>query len=291
MEFRNWVHGTRLGCVVQSSQPGASPLGIFLAVAAIVLVVKSPKKLRTLGRMAIAFVVTVLLFIILGAMLRMGDPQSWGGISVLVGLLVAVIVGWGYTCSLGRVRATALRQAEGFKTSGPGMKSQAKVPANFRPTPKWKPGVPVDIPRTVAAFLYYFERKKTLVVFAHGTCVPVSPGCAEPEKEAMQALRGVFYSHPDFRTLPMDDGNYMISYSDAAFSVVFRDELDANRDYIEQHHREGLTEDEVLQGPTAAGGGFEERGKIGLFGRSRMFLDAQNSTVSEIWRAESSATG
>jgi hypothetical protein len=191
--------------------------------------------------MAIAFVVTVLLFILPSAMLRVGAPQAWRGISGLVGLLVAVVgllvavvVGWRYTRSLGRIRATAPRQAEGYKTSGPGTKSQAKVPANFLPIPKWKPGVPVDIPRTVAAFLYYFDRKKTLVVFAHGTCVPVSPGCAEPEKEARQALRGVFYSHPDFRTLRMDDGNYMISYSDAAFSVVFRDELDANREYIEE---------------------------------------------------------
>ncbi len=276
---------------MQTAQPVVSLLGILLSVAAILLVVKSPKKLQTLGRMVIAFVVTVLLFIIPGAILRMGDPQAWGSISGLVGLLIAVIVGGRYTRSLGGVRATAPTQTQALKTPGPSRQSQAKVPAKFPPKPKWKPEVPVDIPRTIAAFLYYFNRKKTLVVFAHGTCVPVSAGCAEPEKEAMQALRGVFYSHPDFRTLPMDDGNYMISYSDAAFSVVFRDELDANRKYIEQHHLEGLTEDEVLRGPKAAGGGFEELGKIGLFGRSRMFLDAQNSVVSEIWRAESSAAG
>jgi hypothetical protein len=94
-------------------------------------------------------------------------------------------------------------------------------------------------------------------------------GCAEPEKEAMQALYRVFHSHPDFRTLLGDDGNYVVSYSDAAFTVVFRDELDANRENIEQHHL------------------FE----IGMFGRSRMFLDGKNPIVSEIWRAESSATG
>jgi succinate-acetate transporter protein len=69
---------------------------------AIYLVVKGPKKLQTLGRMAIAFVVTVLLFIMLGAILRAGDPQALGAIGGLVGLLVAVIAGWWHTRSLKR---------------------------------------------------------------------------------------------------------------------------------------------------------------------------------------------
>ena len=69
---------------MQTAQPTASPLGILLFVAAIYLVVKSPKKLQTLGRMAIAFVVTVLLFIVPGAILRRGDPQALGAIAGLV---------------------------------------------------------------------------------------------------------------------------------------------------------------------------------------------------------------
>jgi hypothetical protein len=78
------------------------PLGILLLVAAIYLVFNSPKKLQTLGRMGIAFLVTVLLFIVPGAILRRGDPQALGAISGLVGLLVAVIAGWWHTRSLKR---------------------------------------------------------------------------------------------------------------------------------------------------------------------------------------------
>jgi hypothetical protein len=87
---------------MQTSQPAASPLGILLLVAAIYLVVKSPKKLQTLGRMAIAFVVSVLLVLVPGAILRMGDPQALGAIGGLVALLVAVIAGWWHTRSLKR---------------------------------------------------------------------------------------------------------------------------------------------------------------------------------------------
>ena len=191
------------------------------------------------------------------------------GIFLPVVLLVAVLLGWRYTRSRGRVTETAPGPAKGFQTSDTGAKSQAKLSANSTPTPEWKVDAPVDIPRTVAAFQYYFDRKKTLVVFAHGTCAPVSPGCADPEKEALQALHRVFHAHPDFRTMRGDDGNYLISYSDAAFTVVFRDELDAKREYVEQHQL------------------FE----IGVFGRSRMFLDGKNPIVSVIWRAESNTAG
>jgi hypothetical protein len=64
------------------------------------LIVKSPKKLQTLGRMAVAFVVTVLLFIVPGAILRMGDPHAQGKIGGLVGVLIAVIAGWWHMRSL-----------------------------------------------------------------------------------------------------------------------------------------------------------------------------------------------
>lgn len=54
-----------------TSQPLFSPLGILLSVVAIYLLAKSPQKLQTLIRMAVAFVVTVLVFIVPGAILRM----------------------------------------------------------------------------------------------------------------------------------------------------------------------------------------------------------------------------
>jgi hypothetical protein len=87
---------------MQTSQPAGSPLGILLLIAAIYLVVKSPKKLQTLGRMGMAFVVTALLIMVPGAILRRGDPQALGQIVGLVAMLVAVIAGWWHTRSLKR---------------------------------------------------------------------------------------------------------------------------------------------------------------------------------------------
>ena len=99
-----------MGCVMQTSQPVASPLGILLLLAAIYLVVKNLKKLQTLARMVVAFVVTVLLFIVPGAILRVGDPQAGGRLGGLAGLLLAVIAGWWHIRSVKRANTEASGQ-------------------------------------------------------------------------------------------------------------------------------------------------------------------------------------
>ena len=53
------------------SQPATSPLGILLMIGAIYL-----------------------LFLVPGAILRIGDPEAWGRIGGLAALLVTVIIGW-----------------------------------------------------------------------------------------------------------------------------------------------------------------------------------------------------
>jgi len=71
-------------------------------IAAIYIVVKGPKKLQTQLRMAIALVVTALLFMVPGAILRMGDPHTLGAVAGRVALLAAVIAGLWHTRSLMR---------------------------------------------------------------------------------------------------------------------------------------------------------------------------------------------
>jgi hypothetical protein len=95
---------------MQTSQPVASPLGIILSVAAIYLVVKSPKKLQTVGRMVGALMVTLLLSIVPGAILRMGNPEAWRKVGGLVALLMAVIAGWWHMRSIKRAHTETSAQ-------------------------------------------------------------------------------------------------------------------------------------------------------------------------------------
>ena len=158
--------------------------------------------------------------------------------------------------------------------------------SQFPPVPKWKPDVPVDIERTEKTFAYYLNHKKAFVVFKNGTCIPVySPNL---ENEAKEILNKIFHFHPDFNPQQMDDGNFTVSYSQPAYSIVFKDEFENNRGNIEKNHLDGLTYGEVLINAQKERNKFDDRGKIGLFGRARMFLDAQNPIVVKIWKTVAS---
>ena len=162
--------------------------------------------------------------------------------------------------------------------------AEARGDSDFPPRPKWKPSLTVDIPRTVKTFAYYSDRKRSFAVFEHGTCVLVPAEASNIESEAKAILDKVYKYHPDFNPRTMDDGNVLISYSQPAFSVVFKDEFENNRAYIEKHHLDGVVRAEVLLNAQGEPNRFDDRGKIGLFGRARMFLDAQNPKIVQVWR-------
>jgi hypothetical protein len=103
---------------------------------------------------------------------------------------------------------------------------------------------------------------------------------------AKRILDRVYNHHPDFDPKTMDDGNFLVTYSQPAFSVVFKDEFANHRAYIEQHHLDGVVRAEVLLNSRGEANKFNDTGKIGLFGRARMFLDAQDPSIVEIWRPQ-----
>ena len=158
--------------------------------------------------------------------------------------------------------------------------------ADFPPKPKWKPTVPVNIPKTIETFAYYTNQKRDFAVFTHGTCVVLPGGSKDPEKDAKEILDKVYRYHPDFNPQAMDDGHFMVSYSQPAFSIVFKEELEAHRDYIDRNHLDGVVRAEVLLNAKGEPNKFDDPGKIGLFGRARMFLDAQTPVVIQICRPE-----
>ena len=58
-------------------------------------------------------------------------------------------------------------------------------------------------------------------------------GSKDAEKDAREILDKVYRYHPDFNPQMMDDGHFMVGYSQPAYSIVFKEELEANRD--EEH--------------------------------------------------------
>jgi len=163
-------------------------------------------------------------------------------------------------------------------------------PADFPPKPKWKPAIPVDVERIAKAFRYYTDNKRTFAVFKNGTCVPVKPESTQPDQDALAILDSLFHRHPDFNPLSMDDGNWMITHSDAAYSICFADEVSSNWDMIDRNHLDALARDEVLLDAKLKPVVFDKKGKIGLFGRARWFMDCQEPRIVKIERPDNQPT-
>ena len=154
----------------------------------------------------------------------------------------------------------------------------------FPPVPVWKPNIAVDLERTEKTFSYYTDGKETFAILVNGTCIIISSQSKKPKLDAFEILNLIFYNHPDFNTYPMDDGNWIVTYNHPAFSIVFKDEAEKNWEYIEKNHKDGLVAYEALINPSGVVNEFDAIGKIALFGRARMFMDAQDPVIINIWR-------
>lgn len=69
------------------------------------------------------------------------------------------------------------------RSSNPHPRPVTPSDIDFPLKPKWKPTVPVDIPRTIQTFAYYTDRKKTFAVFSHGTCVVLADGSHDLQRQ------------------------------------------------------------------------------------------------------------
>jgi hypothetical protein len=158
-----------------------------------------------------------------------------------------------------------------------------KPPDDFPPKPKWKPNVAVDLAMVADRAGYYTDHKKTIVIFRNGTCVVLAPELPNPEAEAKGVLNQVFNYHPDFNPQRMDDGNFAVSFSQPnCFAVVTKTEFERNKVYIVENHLDGVVRAEVLLNAEKKPNVFDDRGMIGLFGRARMFMDAEKPVVAKI---------
>ncbi|NVO12371.1 MAG: hypothetical protein HXX16_20625 [Bacteroidales bacterium] len=154
---------------------------------------------------------------------------------------------------------------------------------DFPPKPKWKPNLPVDIDLIYQTAKYYLDGKLQFAIFQNGTVTFFPKYVDNIEESAKASLDKIYNFHPDFNPKTMDDGNYIIEYSQPAFTIVFKDEIEKNWDYIEKNHLDGVCRAEVLTDGQGRHNVFDEIGKISLFGRAKMFLDAQTPVVVKIY--------
>jgi hypothetical protein len=151
------------------------------------------------------------------------------------------------------------------------------------PKPKWKPNLPIDVDKIIERAKYYTGSKLQLAVLEYGTVIYFSQQVENVEKNALEIINKIYNSHPDFNPLEMDDGNYMIEYSQPAFTIVFKEEVKDYWDYIDANYKDGICAEEVLLNNEGEANVFDNIGKLCLFGRAKMFIDAQKPNVVRVF--------
>jgi hypothetical protein len=161
-------------------------------------------------------------------------------------------------------------------------------PNRFPPVPAWRPDFRPSLDVIVERMHYYAEGKRDFVVFENGTCVVVPKGLSDEDAKAaaLQILAMIYRAHPDMNPTEMDDGNILVRYNHPAFNIVPREFAHAHWTEIDEHYREALTESEVMINAQGQPNVFDERGKLGLYARCFMFMDAQEQRPARLERAK-----
>ncbi len=155
----------------------------------------------------------------------------------------------------------------------------------FPPRPPWQPSFSISPEQVLERMVYYLDDKVDIAVFENGTVVILPDGLALPEaqKYAYQTLSNIYSAHPDFKPSTMDDGNIVISYNYPAYNVVINSFAEKHFDIIEKKHLDALTTSEVLITPLGKNKSNPFSMKA-LYGRTFMFMDAQNPKIIKIYR-------
>jgi hypothetical protein len=151
------------------------------------------------------------------------------------------------------------------------------------PVPKWQPDLPLDVEQIFEKAKFYTGSKLQLALLKNGTVVIFPKPVTDIKTGAIETINKILFAHPDFKPMAMDDGNFLISYSAPAFTIVFKEEIDANWEYIDHNHLDGVCPAEVLINGQGQRNVFDRVGKICLFGRAKMFLDAQSPQVVKMF--------
>lgn len=146
--------------------------------------------------------------------------------------------------------------------------------------PKGRPLRPVDIDRTARVIFEDFEGKLAVVLFRHGTCVPVHPSEAMAQ-DAIAVLDSLFRLPSGFNAWLLAD-HWIVTYAHLAYSIAFSDDLQRNLDLVGDGYLEWLVEGEVLVDRSGSPVDHDERVRVGLFARSHAFLDARDPQVERI---------
>ncbi|MEZ6072113.1 MAG: hypothetical protein R3C10_18110 [Pirellulales bacterium] len=141
------------------------------------------------------------------------------------------------------------------------------------PKPSWEPDIVEDVNEILERMKSYTNGSRAFVVYSHGTTVFSDSASQHSDEVFHETLEAVVMRPPDFKVMPMEDGNLMVRFSGPVCGLVLgKFYLDHQEDIVANVTSGGLLDGEAILSPqhlTIP----ESHYYAGLYGRAKLYCD------------------
>lgn len=146
------------------------------------------------------------------------------------------------------------------------------------PKPSWTPVSVEPASDVESRACEYTNKQRAFAVYTSGTIVFSDSVQARPDDDYHSTLEAAVMQSPDFKVMPMEDGNYLVRFSGPVTGVVLSGFFKANRESIQAALIDGgLLPGEEIVAPVDVP---EEHYWVGLFARAKLYADARSLQIA-----------
>jgi hypothetical protein len=154
----------------------------------------------------------------------------------------------------------------------------------------------IDIEKTAKTLDYYLNGKSSFIILKYGTLIGIydHQNPIDAQRIVAERFQSLFQKDVGFNPFPMDDSNWLVEYLHPnqpnhkynVVSIIFHEEVLRYKQEIDHSYLNYIAGDELFLDKDGQPKPFDERGKVGLFARARLFMDARDPKIIKIWNPQ-----
>lgn len=149
------------------------------------------------------------------------------------------------------------------------------------PQPTWEPVDVESVSEIVERMRVYTDEKRAFVAYKFGTVVFSDSSSARSDVDYETTLMSVVHQPPDFKVMPMEDGNLLVRFAGPVSGLVlakhYADRLDEIRSNVVSG---GLLPGEQLVTPTEIKAD-KDHYFAGVYARAKLYRDTASRQIVE----------
>lgn len=148
------------------------------------------------------------------------------------------------------------------------------------PVLSWQPTVTESAEEVRKLAANYTNGRRAFVVFRSGTVVYSDSERHREDADYIATLEAVIVQSPDFKVVPLQDGNLLVRFTGPVTGIVVASFYAANSDSIAKGIVEGgfLPGESIIAGESSEPS--EQQYRAGLYARAKMYADAVHPEIA-----------